>query len=499
MSRMIALLLLFLAGLSVRAAEDNAVQAVAPYLDEQTFAVVHVDLTRLDFEGVIKHLEKMGAPKNDVEKMTRSAKDLLDTLTRAGIKNAYVIASLSHLPYHPPLIIMPLAEGGTGKGAVKLLLEMGGMKTHEAEGVLVAGSEGGLKRLRELKPVRHPELAASFESAGKGPIRAVLFPGEAVRRALEELIPTFPRELGGGPTTPLTRGFRWASAGVGLVPTSLNLTIQASDETAARAIRGLIASGLKLAGADSEVREAYPDFEKLAAALTPRVQGDALILKLTEEQLVATFAPAVKKVRGAASQAVIANHMKQIGIAFHSYHDVYKSFPAQANHDKQGNPLLSWRVHILPYLGEDRLYKEFRLDEPWDSEHNRKLIKRMPKLYQASAPRLAEEGRTAIVVPAGPGTAFRGKTGLKLMDVRDGTSNTILAVEVEEERAVVWTKPEDLTIDPKNPLRGLRRHDNKAFMALFFDGSLRMLPVSIKVKTLAALFTPDGDEVVELP
>jgi hypothetical protein len=74
------------------------------------------------------------------------------------------------------------------------------------------------------------------------------------------------------------------------------------------------------------------------------------------------------------------NNLKQIGIAFHNYNDTIGVLPTnQLSNDKK--PLLSWRVQILPYIEEDKLYKEFKLDEPWDSAHNKKLIDRMPKLY----------------------------------------------------------------------------------------------------------------------
>src|SRR6185312_11489838 len=70
-----------------------------------------------------------------------------------------------------------------------------------------------------------------------------------------------------------------------------------------------------------------------------------------------------------------------IMIGLHQYHDAHGKLPPPAITDKAGKPLLSWRVALLPYLEQVALYNQFHLDEPWDSEHNRKLLPQMPKVY----------------------------------------------------------------------------------------------------------------------
>ena len=88
----------------------------------------------------------------------------------------------------------------------------------------------------------------------------------------------------------------------------------------------------------------------------------------------------------------------------HNYNDVYKVLPTAASYDKTGKPLPGTAcVHILPYIEADKLYKEFHLDEPWDSEHNKKLIARMPPFYQSANRKLNEAGKTRFLTPAGQG------------------------------------------------------------------------------------------------
>src|SRR6185295_12482568 len=90
---------------------------------------------------------------------------------------------------------------------------------------------------------------------------------------------------------------------------------------------------------------------------------------------------AVQAAREAAQRTQSLNNLKQIGLAMQNHHSVYKAFPARAKLDNDGKPLLSWRVLVLPFIEEKALYNEFHLDEPWDSEHNKPLVEKMPKLY----------------------------------------------------------------------------------------------------------------------
>ena len=157
-------------------------------------------------------------------------------------------------------------------------------------------------------------------------------------------------------------------------------------------------------------------------------------------------------------------------------------------------------MHILPYLEQDALYKQFHLDEPWDSEHNKKLIAQMPKLYAGGNEKLAAAGKTTFLAPLGDVTMFPVRpNGVKIADVIDGTSNTILLVTGRDEQAVIWTKPEDLKIDQADPAKGLAVDEGKGYWLLFADGSVRRISTTIDKKMLWALFTRNGGEIVEIP
>jgi len=209
--------------------------------------------------------------------------------------------------------------------------------------------------------------------------------------------------------------------------------------------------------------------------------------------------PAVQSAREAARRAQSQNNLHRIALAMLNYLSVKGSFPARANFDAQGKPLLSWRVHILPYIEQEALYKQFHLDEPWDSEHNHRLIAMMPSFYRNPSSRSARPGMASYLAVCGKGLMFDGTAGRKPAEVTDGLSNTIVVVEADDDRAVEWTKPEDWEFDATRPLAGLGHAHPAGFGAAFGDGSVRFLSSSIDATLFHALLTIAGGEAVQAP
>lgn len=206
------------------------------------------------------------------------------------------------------------------------------------------------------------------------------------------------------------------------------------------------------------------------------------------------YLAASKKVREAAASSVSANNLKQIAIAMHNYHDVNNGFPPAAVCDKSGKPLLSWRVLILPYVEQDNLYQQFKLDEAWDSEHNKKLLAKMPRVY-ALPDQKPGDTNTHYRVFVGNGAAFDTVAGHKLQDFADGTSNTAMVVTAAE--AVPWSKPDDLAFDPdKDMPKLLGAVANGRIQMAYCDGSVRTFSKPPSRKTLNAIVTRSGGEII---
>ncbi len=166
-----------------------------------------------------------------------------------------------------------------------------------------------------------------------------------------------------------------------------------------------------------------------------------------------------------------ADNLRELMTAMHKYHEVNGHFPPSAIYDKDGKALLSWRVLLLPYLEQDDLFKQFHLDERWDSDHNKALLAKMPKPYAPPLPgKTKEKHATFYQVFVGKGTIFEGTEGISITDIPDGTVNTIAFVEAAE--AVSWTKPADLPYDEKKPLPRLGGLFPNGFHIVFADGSV---------------------------
>jgi hypothetical protein len=222
-------------------------------------------------------------------------------------------------------------------------------------------------------------------------------------------------------------------------------------------------------------------------------------------------------------------NLKAIVMAMHKYHDTYARFPPAVVFSREGQPLYSWRVLLLPFLGQNKLYEQFKLDEPWDSPANQPLLARMPAEYAPPGERLPPaDFATHYLVFDGPEAVFhRGerpkwledplyRTGIeslqvhpqrpgekavydfgkgsRLTSIQDGTANTILLVEADDR--VPWTKPQDVAYAADQPLPKLGGHYHGDFIVAMADGSVRIVSKKTSEKTIRAAITANGGEIL---
>jgi hypothetical protein len=168
------------------------------------------------------------------------------------------------------------------------------------------------------------------------------------------------------------------------------------------------------------------------------------------------------------------DNLQKISAAFQKYLSENRCLPAPAIYDSTRRPLLSWRVQLLPYLGHEKLYSHFRLNEAWDSPHNRQLLPAIPPEYQSPE---RFDDRTNYLVPAGSGTAFPGpqgfgQHGLMLSSIEDGPANTVILVEADDSAAVPWTQPLDHELDMGGPGTHVGVLRDGVFYLIWGDGTV---------------------------
>ncbi|WP_428306284.1 DUF1559 domain-containing protein [Lacipirellula sp.] len=233
----------------------------------------------------------------------------------------------------------------------------------------------------------------------------------------------------------------------------------------------------------------------------PTSENGAVLSVATIGVLVGLLLPAVQAAREAARRNQSMNNIKQLMLCLHNYHDSHKRFPAYANFDADGKPLLSWRVHILPYLEQQALYEQFHLDEPWDSEHNKELIAKMPpEFLSPSSKNISADGKSNYLGVLGEDYVFDGsEQGRSMKTITDGLSNSIAIVSVDDESAVAWTKPDDWTPSDSDLMEPFDGAHTGGFLAGFCDGHVQMISSKIDPTVLRALLTVAGEEAIESP
>lgn len=215
--------------------------------------------------------------------------------------------------------------------------------------------------------------------------------------------------------------------------------------------------------------------------------------------------PSVGAAPEAARRSECAMHLKAIMLAMQCYHDQYGCFPPAYTVDKAGRPLHSWRVLLPPYgcFGWAGSFEDIRFDDPFDSPHNRAIFQAaesdgMPYVFRCPSD---DENHTDTnyVMLVGPRTLSNGPISIRLKDITDGDSETIVIVETYDLR-IRWYEPRDLRMDEMSfrindaeHYSIASRHPGGAQVA-FVDGSVRYLSNETDVRAVEAAATIHGGE-----
>ncbi|MDR0610374.1 MAG: DUF1559 domain-containing protein [Planctomycetaceae bacterium] len=399
--------------------------------------------------------------------------------------------------------------------------------------------------LQTITPSKDSQIQQGLKILGQDEIKIVAALPEKLKAQIAQLpLPSndMPKEIQGLLMFALQK-IEWAAASFPINALFSNekindvlLTVKTAKRTDAVQLRSLMENaiefGLNAAKFSAQQHEndvqlppLFFEFMKgVMRTLLPDVEGDKLIFRLKGEGIaakqgfavsgaiaVSLLLPAVQAARKAAKRMQAArqmsclNKLKMILIAFHNYHDVYSAFPPLYTVDKDGKPLHSWRVLILPFLEQSVLYQKIRLDESWDSEYNKQFHNIVIDVYRCPDNPLANKpGSCCYSAIAGevlrPAKKAGMKTGETLAWITDGTSNTLAVVEVKQ--PFCWMDPNaDITLDEL--VKGINTKEGRVgsfhpngINAVLFDGAVRFISDNCSKETLKALGTCRGRENV---
>ena len=195
-------------------------------------------------------------------------------------------------------------------------------------------------------------------------------------------------------------------------------------------------------------------------------------------------------------------NLVRIAEALNAYAADHGNYPPAVVKGNSGKPLHSWRVLILPYLGEDEMYNNIDFSVGWDDPANAVLMRRMPAVYRH--PNSAEHGlnnQSGYYLIVGNGTLFPDAGPLGPGDIIDDPTQTILVVEAKPKlMSQSWSEPGDVNFEtlkgniggnPDTEVGGLL---DEGVAMVTTDGRGHILDESTEPLVLRSLVTPRGNE-----
>jgi hypothetical protein len=435
------------------------------------------------------------------------------TFVRAfGVREALIVTQVSSQGLPQQRFLLRVDPRSDRELALKTLSEQRDFTDLRFDGDLLTFSTA-VEWQEGTATVDEEALQAAFEAAAGYPWRAVYLPTKGIRSITPLFAPDEPAVLKRLIVDGLGRDLEWVT--LGYDPAGKGRLIIQGVSTQASAAQRIgddwkeaLAIAADAAGKAGLLDRAGLDEQFLQEVMriaTPTVKEREIRLALDGAD-PATAALLAKALLGADRLAVptqemkTSNAMKQIAIGMHNFHDTFRSFPPSAVQappkDWQGGEGLSWRVYLLPFLEDSDLYDRFRMDEPWDSEHNKQLIAEMPDIYKSSDPTVPP-GQTTFMMPLYQGAFASRPQASSMAFMVDGTVNTLLVVDAAPSHAAIWTKPDDLEIDLDKVAELLGPKDSETFIAAFGDGWVMPISKSIDEETLRRLLQADDGEVVD--
>lgn len=210
---------------------------------------------------------------------------------------------------------------------------------------------------------------------------------------------------------------------------------------------------------------------------------------------------AVFQARESARRIACNGHLFYIAIAMHEYHQTYHCYPPAYVADKNGKPMHSWRVLLLPFMGFKDLYDQYRFNESWDSSHNRRVTDVAIESYRCPGQPKAQNALTNYMMVVGTHTISDGPHSRNMAEITDGLRNTIMFVEVADS-GTRWAEPRDLNFDQINfkinssKRQGISGYHTGGVNAVFCAPLVRFLSDSTNPQLIKAMLTIDGGEQV---
>ena len=209
------------------------------------------------------------------------------------------------------------------------------------------------------------------------------------------------------------------------------------------------------------------------------------------------FYPAIDGAREAILRTDCQDNIRKLTIAIHEYESKHGQIPPPYSIAADGTPLHSWRVLLLPFLGEQSLYDEIDLDKPWDDPVNIQFHSRMPDVFCCAAIKYHSKwgstgNSTAYLVIVDDRTPWHTNNPPSLTQISnaDGALTTIAIVESENHR-IPWMSTSDPDLETFLGNLDFSRPHNGLLNCSLFDSSTSILSDNLELEQLSEVLTMD--------
>jgi len=464
--------------------------AIQPLLDQHTRIVAWCDLRETNLPACRDFLKQCDLYSTAMEFELNLLESERERLERHGVQQIWWISESPSISSLTDCLIIPCSDTETVQGILSEAATERQWTTVVHQGCVVSGTPEMVKSLTQKDGDPQVSIRDALENSKA--IEGIVATGN-VLHSIDGLIclKSFCQAGNDAAEDSLLKLARaavdinWLSLTSDQFPKSAAFRIKATSSATANIIAELTNSLLASGSAEN--------------ALTGRFAGNGSQLTLLSSSPEETIQLARRLfgLKNADASSGTIESLKRLTIALHNFHDNYDQFPPQALVNKSGDRLLSWRVMLLPFLDQQKLYQQFHLDEPWNSEHNKQLISKMPDVFRPGNAQSPADFHTCLLAPMTENSVF-GSRGLptRIQDVTDGTANTLMLVEADVSKAVIWTKPEDLAIDVAAPILSLAPESTTGFWASYVDGSVRFILKDNSSKVIHAIMSMNGNDTM---
>ncbi|WP_372895250.1 DUF1559 domain-containing protein [Stieleria sp.] len=445
---------------------------VSAYIDASTLLVAEIDWEKLDVDAFFKTVQNL---TGDRPSDTAMVKDLIGKLKAGKAGRIYVLAGQQTLSDRSPLVVIPTTDASTLFDSIKDLFGEN-VRIAPSGSALLFGTPDQLDRIESLTPISRDDIVTPLRDANRLQHTAVITMPHTSRELLAKLWPAAaPDRL------PVKVSPRQAVADIH----RLILSVRTPPDPLVRLSLDTVNDE-----ATDRVHESLAaikqQFDPVLAGVTLNREQQRVIVEIDRKtiEFVETLA---SEMRQSAARSKRVSTMKHLGIAFYNYHNREKHLPPRCFVDRDGNPLHSWLVAVLPDIDNLALYRSIRLDLPWDADENARLRRTVPAGFGSQQ---LPVGHTVIRAPVFPGSLWHGDGPPKrLKDITDPVANTILLIEAPDDDSIHWADPTPWIISQDNLMNDVfgDRDDARVLLA---DGSVLLLKrADVDQQTLKAMLT----------